>query len=107
MLEITDQNFKKEVLEADLPVLVDFSAIWCGPCQMAGPVIEELAEEYEGKLKVGKLDVDANSETAAKYKVMSMPTVVMFKKGKEVKRTVGFPGRAGYKELIEEILKEE
>jgi len=104
MLELTDKNFTKEVIESDLPVFVDFTALWCGPCQMATPVIEELAKDYEGKVKVGKIDIDQNKETAIKYGVMSIPTVVMFKAGEEVKRLVGFPGKTGYKELIESIL---
>lgn len=104
MLELTDQNFKKEVLDSDLPVLVDFWAPWCQPCLMAGPVIEELAKEYEGKLKVGKLNVDENSKTAQKYGILSIPTVIVFKEGKEVKRQIGFPGKTGYEELIKEVI---
>jgi len=104
MLELTDSNFTKEVIDSDLPVLVDFTASWCGPCQMAAPVIEELAKDYKGKIKVGKMDIDRNKETAIKYGVMSIPTVVIFKEGKEVKRVVGFPGKAAYEELIEGIL---
>lgn len=104
MLELTDQNFEEQVLKAELPVLVDFFADWCGPCQMAGPVIEELAETYQGKVKVGKVDVDQNSQTAQKYGVMSIPTVIVFKDGKEVKRLVGFPGKAGYEEAIKAVL---
>lgn len=102
--KLTDQNFDKEVLKADLPVFVEAYADWCAPCRMAGPVIEELAKEYEGKIKVGKLDVDENPKMAQKYGVMSIPTVVIFKEGKEVKRQVGFPGREGYKKLIEEAI---
>jgi len=104
MLNFTNDNFKEQVLEADLPVLVDFFAVWCGPCQTAGPVIEELAKEYEGKIKVGKLDIDENRQTAADHNVMSVPTVAVFKKGKEVKRLVGFPGKEGYKQLIDGVL---
>jgi thioredoxin 1 len=103
MIELTDQNFENEVLRADLPVLVDFWAPWCRPCLIAGPVIEELAKEYEGKIKVGKLNVDENPKIAQKYGILSIPTVVIFKEGKEVKRQVGFPGKAGYEKLIKEI----
>lgn len=78
----------------------------CGPCQMAGPVIEELAQEYKDKIKVGKLNIDENQTTAQKYKVMSIPTVVFFKAGQEVKRQVGFPGKEGYKQLIDEVLND-
>jgi len=103
MIIVEDQNFEKEVLKSDLPVLVDFWASWCGPCLMVGPVIEELAEEYEGKIKFGKLNVDENPKTAEKYGILSIPTVIIFKEGKEVKRQVGFPGEEGYRKLLEEV----
>lgn len=104
MLILTDQSFEKEVLKSDLPVLVDFWASWCGPCLMAGPIIEELAKEYEGKIKVGKLNVDENPKIAEKYGILSIPTVIIFKEGKEIKRQVGFPGKQGYRKFLEEIL---
>jgi thioredoxin 1 len=104
IIELTDENFDKEVLKADLPVLVDFWAPWCGPCQMTEPVIEELAGELEGKIKIAKLNVDENSQTAQKFEVMSIPTVVIFKGGKEAGRRVGFEGKEGYKKLLEEVL---
>lgn len=104
MLTLTDQNFPKEVLEAELPVFVEFGAPWCGPCQMAEPVIEELAKEYERKIKFGKINVDENSQTAQKFGIMSIPTVLIFKNGQEVKREVGFEGKEGYKKLLEEVL---
>ncbi|PJC27935.1 thioredoxin [Candidatus Shapirobacteria bacterium CG_4_9_14_0_2_um_filter_39_11] len=103
MVILTDENFKKEVLEANLPVLVDFWAPWCGPCQTAGPVIEELAKEYEGKIKVGKLNVDENPKISEKYGILSIPTVIIFKNGEEVKRQVGFVGKEGYINLISNI----
>ena len=105
MVTLTDQNFEKEVLKADLPVFVDFFALWCAPCRMAEPVIEELAKEYEGKLKMGKLNIDQNQKTAQKYGVMSIPTVVVFWEGKEVGRKIGFPGKKGYEELIKVVLR--
>jgi thioredoxin 1 len=105
IVEITDTNFNQEVLKADLPVLVDFWAPWCGPCLMAGPVIEELAKEYQGKIKVGKVNVDENPRISQKYGIMSIPTVIIFKKGKEMKRLIGFPGKSGYQELIKEAIK--
>lgn len=104
VVELTDQNFEKEVLKADMPVLVDFWAPWCGPCQIAEPVIEELAREYRGKMKVRNLNVDENPKMAQKYGVMSIPTVIIFKGGKELKKQIGFPGKEGYKKLIEEIV---
>lgn len=104
MLELSDQNFGTEVLGADLPVLVDFWVPWCAPCLMATPVIEELAKEYEGKIKVGKLNVDENPLVSQKYGIMSIPTVIVFKNGQEVGRKIGFEGEEGYKKLIEEIL---
>lgn len=104
MITLTDSNFDDEVLKLKLPILVDFWASWCGPCLMAGPVIEELAKEYKGKIKVGKLNVDENPKIAEKYGILSIPTVIIFKEGKEIKRQVGFVGKEGYKKLIEEIL---
>ncbi len=96
----TDDNFDDLVLKSDKPVMVDFWATWCGPCVMAGPVIDELATDYLGKTVIGKLDVDANQATAQKYNVMSIPTVVLFKDGKEVARKVGFAGRPMYENLL-------
>jgi len=104
LVKLTDQNFEKEVLRAEMPVLVDFWASWCSPCLMAEPVIKELAKEYEGKIKIGKLNVDENPKMAQKYGVMSIPTVIIFQGGKEVKKQIGFPGKEGYKKLIEETI---
>jgi len=104
MIDFNDQNFDQQVIEADLPVLVDFYALWCGPCQAVGPIIDELAKEYQGKIKMGKLNVDESPQSAGKYMVMSIPTVLIFKDGKEIKRQVGFPGKEGYVKILEEIL---
>ncbi len=88
-LQFTDANFQTEVLESDIPVLVDFYADWCGPCKMVAPIVAELADEYTGKIKVGKLNVDEASETASKYRVMSIPTLMIFKNGTAVDTVVG------------------
>jgi len=88
-LAFTDTNFKNEVLDSEVPVLVDFYADWCGPCKMMSPLVEELAAEYAGKAKVGKLNVDESGNTAQKYKVMSIPTLLIIKKGQVVDQIVG------------------
>ncbi len=99
----TDVNFDEQVLKSKLPVMVDFWATWCGPCVMAGPVIDELASEYAGKITIGKLDVDANQKTAGQYGVMSIPTVILFKDGKEIARKVGFAGKKMYEDLLKMV----
>lgn len=86
-ITITDDNFSQEVLQSDKPVIIDFWAEWCGPCRMIHPIMEELAQEYEGFFKFGKVDVDSNQQTAIKYGVRSIPTVLIFKEG-EVKDTI-------------------
>ena len=88
-VQFTDQNFNEEVTESKIPVLVDIFATWCGPCKMVGPIVEKLAEEFEGKVKVGKLDVDESPETPENYNVMSVPTLLFFKDGELVDQIVG------------------
>ena len=88
-MEVTDANFDQEVLQSDLPVLVDFWAPWCGPCKLMGPIIEELAKEFEGKVKVVKLNVDENPQTAQKYGIMSIPTLIIFKNGQIAEQLIG------------------
>lgn len=103
-LEITDATFEETVLNSDKPVLVDFWAAWCGPCRMVGPIIEEISGDYEGKAVVGKVDVDANQEFAAKYGVRNIPTVLVFKNGEVVDRKVGVAPKNSYTEAIDALL---
>ena len=103
-LEITDATFEETVLKSDKPVLVDFWAAWCGPCRMVGPVIDEVSNEYEGRAVVGKVDVDANQEFAAKYGVRNIPTVLLFKNGELVDRKVGVSPKDAYMKAIDAVL---
>lgn len=105
VLHFTDKSFNDDVLKSTLPVLVDFFADWCGPCRMVAPVVEELEKTYAGKISVGKVDVDANPKVAGDYGVMSIPTVILFKNGKEVARQVGFGGKDAYVQMIEKETK--
>ncbi len=103
-LNFTDANFESEVLKSETPVLVDFWAPWCAPCRIVSPIVEELATEYSGKLKVGKLNVDDNPQTAQSYGVMSIPTVLLFKGGKPGKTIIGAQSKDNYKKNIDEAL---
>jgi thioredoxin 1 len=103
-LHFTDADFKKQVLESEQPVLVDFWASWCGPCKMIAPHVDEAAKEYTGKMKIGKLDVDSNPRTATEYGVMSIPTIIFFKNGKVLNQIVGAVSKADLKRNIEENL---
>lgn len=102
-------QFEAEVLKSDQPVLVDFFAEWCGPCKLAAPIMDKLSEEYAGKAKVAKIDVDeeGNRELSMKYGVMSIPTVFTFKGGEQIGKNIGFIGEDGYRQMIEKGLSEE
>jgi thioredoxin 1 len=97
---VTDETFNEEVLKSSTPILVDFWAIWCGPCRMVAPVVDEIAREQTGKLRVMKLDVDENQNTAMTYGVMSIPTLILFKDGKPVERIVGFRPKSDLEKKI-------
>ena len=103
-LEITDATFEETVLKSDKPVVVDFWAAWCGPCRMVGPIIDQIADEYSEKAVVGKVDVDANQEFAAKYGVRNIPTVLVFKDGEVVGRQVGVAPKNAYTDAIDALL---
>lgn len=105
MKMFTSENFNKEVFESSLPVVVDFFATWCGPCKMLSPVLEKVAEEYEGKVEIGKLDVDENGDLAAKYGVMSVPTMIFFKNGQIVNKISGLQNGNTLKSAIDEMLE--
>lgn len=105
VLEVNAENFRQEVLESDLPVVVDFWAEWCVPCRMIAPVVERLAERYAGRLKVAKLNVDANQDLAIEYQVMSIPTLLFFKNGQVVDRIVGAVGEQAIVRKVEELLQ--
>lgn len=101
---LTKQNFEEEVLTSQMPVLVDFYADWCGPCKMMAPVVEKLAEEYEGRIKVGKVNIDEELELAQKYRVVSIPTFIIFKNGEAENTCIGAMSAAELTEKIEQIL---
>jgi thioredoxin 1 len=103
-LEVTDSTFEQEVLQSTQPVLVDFWAIWCGPCKAIAPIVEELASEYEGRLKVMKLDVDDNPRTASAYGVQSIPTLLVFKDGKPAERIVGAVPRKVIADKLQSVM---
>ena len=103
-VEVNGNNFQQEVLESSIPVLVDFGASWCMPCRMLDPIVEKLAEENQGKLKVCKLNTDENQNIAAQYGIQGIPTLIVFKEGKEVGRTVGVMSKEKLQEKLDPIL---
>jgi thioredoxin 1 len=104
LLKFTDQNFKAEVLESHVPVVVDFSAVWCGPCKQLTPIVEELSKEFAGKVKIGKMDIDEDRETPTRYDVMAVPTLLFLKGGQEVGRITGFVAKPKVKAQIDALL---
>lgn len=103
-IEITDANFEQEVLQSDLPVLIDFWAVWCGPCRVIAPVVEEIASEYEGKVKVGKLDVDNNPNTAIKFGIRSIPTLLIFNEGQVSDQLIGAVPKGHIVDRLQKVL---
>jgi thioredoxin 1 len=103
-IKVTDDTFKTEVLDSEVPVLVDFWATWCGPCRMVAPILEELSEEYEGKIKIVKLDTDENQATAMAYGIVSIPTLNVYQGGEVVKSIIGARPKRALTQEIEEIL---
>ena len=101
---LNSQNFEEEVLKSNIPVLVDFSADWCGPCKMMAPVIDQLADEYEGEMKVGKINVDQSPDIAQKYNVMSIPMFAFFKNGEVIETAVGALNKAKLQAIIDRVL---
>jgi len=103
-IAVSDSDFMDEVIRSEQPVLVDFWAAWCGPCQMLGPVIESISNEYQGKAKVAKLDVDANQQVAMQYGIRSIPTVMLFDKGQVVETLIGVRPKADYAASLDNVL---
>lgn len=98
---LSDDNFESEVLKSELPILVDFWATWCGPCRMVAPVLEEIADEYDGQVRIGKLDTDANQQTSLKYQVTSIPTFILFMNGEVADRMMGAMPKVAFRSFID------
>jgi thioredoxin 1 len=104
LLHVSDANFEKEIVQSDIPAMVDFWAEWCGPCKMVGPTVEALAKEYEGKIKIAKMDVDENRETPAKFGIRSIPTLILFKGGKVANTIVGALPKGDIEKELKKLL---
>lgn len=104
LLRVSDANFEKEIIKADMPAMVDFWAEWCGPCKMVGPAVEALAKEYEGKVKIAKMDVDENRETPARFGIRSIPTLIMFKEGKVAHTLIGALPKSEIEKELQKLL---
>jgi thioredoxin 1 len=103
-IDLNSVNFDKEVIASDIPVLIDFWAPWCGPCKMIAPVVEELSNEYQGKVKVLKLNTDENLDISTKFQVSSIPTLMIFKGGKAIQRIVGFKPKSELKKILDDVI---
>ena len=104
LLEVTDENFDAEIVNSDIPAVVDFWAEWCGPCRMVGPVVKELADDYKGKIKVAKMDVDQNRETPARFGIRNIPTLILFKGGEVAQTIVGAQPKSAIEEELKKLL---
>ena len=104
LLQVTDENFDDEILNSNIPAMVDFWAEWCGPCKMVGPVVEELAQEYTGKIKIAKMDVDKNRETPVRFGIRNIPTLILFKGGTVAKTIVGAQTKSRLDEELKKLL---
>ncbi|RLB41230.1 MAG: thioredoxin [Deltaproteobacteria bacterium] len=104
LVKVTDENFEEEILKSDMPALVDFWAEWCGPCKMVSPIVEELAKEYDGKVKVGEMNVDENRQTPAKYGIRAIPTLILFKGGEVAQVIVGAQPKSAIEGELKKLL---
>ena len=106
VLEFTDDNFESEVIESDLPVLVDFWAEWCQPCHMLAPTIDELAQEYQDRVKIGKVDTDSNREVSVKFGISAIPTIILFQGGQVKKKFVGLTSKEQFHQALDDLVSE-